>query len=108
MSPIFWKTQMTPMPLSCLVSSSERLGQKEDALPLFLRADQANPNIAVVKQELGNYLVENNQPMEAFPFFLMATRLDPNEPFYHHNLGNFVFLFQEHLTKLNEVKRWVY
>ena len=79
-----------------------KTGQNEDALALFLRADQANPNIAVVKQELGNYLVENNQPMEAFPFFLMATRLDPNEPFYHYNLGNFVFLFEEHLTKLNK------
>ena len=82
-----------------------KTGQNEDALALFLRADQANPNIAVVKQELGNYLVENDQPMEAFPFFLMATRLEPNEPFYHYNLGNFVFLFEERLTKLNKAEK---
>jgi len=82
-----------------------KTGQNEDALALFLRADQANPNISVVKQELGNYLVENNQPLEAFPFFLMATRLEPNEPFYHYNLGNFIFLFEEHLTKVNKSEK---
>jgi len=83
----------------------KKTGQHDDALALFLKADQTDSNIAVIKQELGNYLVESDQPMEAFPFFLMTTRLEPNEPIYHHNLGNFIFLFQERLTNMNEAEK---
>ena len=82
-----------------------KTNQREEAVRLFLKANEINPNIAVIKKELGNYLVENNQAIEAFPLFLMTTRLEPDEPFYHHNLGSFLFYFQEQLTILNEEKK---
>jgi cytochrome c-type biogenesis protein CcmH/NrfG len=35
-----------------------QVGQEEYAVEFFLRADQVNPKLAVVKQQLANYLVE--------------------------------------------------
>ena len=35
-----------------------KTGLHENAISIFLKADQINPNIAVIKQELGNFLVE--------------------------------------------------
>lgn len=82
-----------------------KTGLYENAVALFLQADQINPEIAVVKQELGNFLVEDGKPVEAFPFFLMSTRLAPNEPVYHYNLGNFIFLFDEKLSQMEESEK---
>ena len=79
-----------------------RTDQKEAALELFLKADQINPNIAVVKQFIGNFLVEKGKPLEAFPFLLMTTRLSPTEPIYHFDLGNFIFLFQKELEGIED------
>jgi len=79
-----------------------RTDQKEAALELFLKADQINPNIAVVKQFIGNFLVEKGKPLEAFPFLLMTTRLSPTEPVYHYDLGNFIFLFQNELEGIED------
>lgn len=79
-----------------------RTDQKEAALDLFLKADQINPNIAVVKQFIGNFLVEKGKPLEAFPFLLMTTRLSPAEPVYHFDLGNFIFLFQNELEGIED------
>ena len=55
-------------------------GNSEDAFSKFWKADQLNPNIAVTKQQIGNFFVENGRIIEAFPFFLQATRLEPEEP----------------------------
>ena len=78
-------------------SSFPELTKKKQTLELFLKADQINPNIVVVKQFIGNFLVEKGKPLEAFPFLLMTTRLSPTEPVYHFDLGNFIFLFQNEL-----------
>ena len=43
-----------------------KTGLHESAVSLFLQADQINPNIAVVKQEIGNFLVEDGKVVEAF------------------------------------------
>jgi tetratricopeptide (TPR) repeat protein len=79
-----------------------KIGHHEEAFPLFLKADELDPNLAVVKQEIGNFLVENGQGSDAFPFYLMATRLGAEEPFYHHNLGTFIFEFREKLVDFHD------
>jgi len=76
-----------------------QVGQEEYAVEFFLRADQVNPKLAVVKQQLANYLVEKGRPVDAFPYFIMTLELAPNEAVYHFHLGNFLFLFQSELIQ---------
>ena len=42
-----------------------KVGQNEHALSYFLRADSINPKLAVVKQQIANYLVEKQRPVDA-------------------------------------------
>ena len=82
-----------------------KTGLHENAISIFLKADQINPNIAVIKQELGNFLVEKGKPMEAFPFFLLTTRLEPAKAVYHYNLGNFIFIFHDNLVGIENSEK---
>ncbi len=76
-----------------------KVGQEEHATEFFLEADKINPKLAVVKQQLANYLIEKNRPVDAFPLLVLTIELDPKEAIYHFHLGNFLFLFQEDLIK---------
>ena len=41
----------------------------------------------IVKNQLGNYLAEEGEPIEAANYFIAAIRLAPEEPLYHYQLG---------------------
>ena len=41
------------------------IGRYEEAYKLFLRANKLDPNIAIVKQQIGNYLAEDARYKEA-------------------------------------------
>ena len=75
-----------------------RVGQENHAISFFLKADSINPKIAVVKQQIGNFLVEKNKPLEALPFFTETIKINPSVADYHFHLGNFLVLFQQELT----------
>ncbi|MBT3569886.1 MAG: hypothetical protein HN494_13630, partial [Opitutae bacterium] len=77
-----------------------RMGQPRHATGLFLEADKIDPRLAVVKQNIANYLVEEGRLADALPFLLKAVELESNEPVYHHQLGTFLFLFKEDLLNL--------
>jgi cytochrome c-type biogenesis protein CcmH/NrfG len=79
----------------------KKTGHPEDAFSKFWQADLLNPNIAVTKQQIGNFFVEHGRVIEAFPFFIHATRLEPNEPSYHFDLGNFIYIFEEQLSSVD-------
>lgn len=74
-----------------------KVGQEEYAVELFMQADRINPKLAVVKQQLANYLIEKGKPIDAFPYFILTIELEPQEAVYHFQLGNFLFLFQKEL-----------
>jgi tetratricopeptide (TPR) repeat protein len=76
-----------------------KVGQEQHAVDYFLEADSVNPKLAVVKQQLANYLIEEGRPVDAFPFLIMTIELAPSQPDYHFHLGNFLFLFEEELVK---------
>jgi tetratricopeptide (TPR) repeat protein len=76
------------------------MGQPRHATGLFLEADKIDPRLAVVKQNIANYLVEEGRLADALPFLLKAVELEPKEPVYHHQLGTFLFLFKEDLLSL--------
>ena len=76
----------------------KKVGQSGHAISFFLKADSINPKIAVVKQQIANYLVENERPLDALPFFIAAVEIDSDVPDYHFHLGNFLHLFKDQIT----------
>jgi tetratricopeptide (TPR) repeat protein len=75
----------------------KKVGQEEYAIDYFVKADEINPKLAVVKQQLANYLVENGKPVDAFPYLILTVELAPFTAAYHFNLGNFIYLFEDDL-----------
>lgn len=72
----------------------ERIGQNETARAMFMRANQIDPNIPLVKNQLGNFLAEDGEFYKALSYFLAAVELDPNEPIYHFQIGNLLHEFR--------------
>ncbi|HTX66002.1 MAG TPA: hypothetical protein VMD31_09540 [Opitutaceae bacterium] len=64
-----------------------RVGMRREAAAILLKANQLDANLPLVKNQLGNYLAEQGEPIEAVNYYLAAVRLAPNEPFYHYQLG---------------------
>ncbi len=71
------------------------VGQAKDAFMVFLKVDKIDPNIAVVKQQLGNYFVETGKWQAAYPFFQAAVDLAPKEAIYHFQLGEYLLLYHD-------------
>lgn len=82
-----------------------RVDQPGPATGMFLKADKIDPNIAVIKQQIANYLAEEGRVAEALPYLLRAVELSPQTAVYHHQLGSFLFLFQEELIRLGITNR---
>ncbi|MGF1484496.1 MAG: tetratricopeptide repeat protein [Opitutales bacterium] len=74
-----------------------RVGDSEGAKVLFLRADEINPRLAVVKQQVGNYLFEEGHFVEALPWFLTALELEPEVALYHYQAGETLALAKAEL-----------
>ncbi len=73
----------------------DRAGETGVASRMFLRANQLDPNIPVVKNQLGNYMVEEERPEQALGYFLAAIELEPEEPLYHLQLGNLLAEYRQ-------------
>ena len=63
------------------------IDERRRSTALFLRANQLNPEMALVKNQLGNHLAEDGKPLEAVNYYLAAIRLEPKESLYHYQLG---------------------
>lgn len=57
------------------------------ALPLLLKANSLDPDLPVVKNQIGVILAEQGRPVDAFTYFLAASDLAPREPLYHLQIG---------------------
>jgi tetratricopeptide (TPR) repeat protein len=64
-----------------------RVDVRKEAAAILLRANQLDPDIALVKNQLGNVLAEDGKPLLAAPYYLAAIKLEPDEPLYHYQLG---------------------
>lgn len=71
-----------------------RVGRFDDAVDAFLKADQVDPNIAVVKQQIGTHLAEGGKGKAALPFYLRAVELEPETAIYHFALGQLLNEFR--------------
>ncbi|MFT4902263.1 MAG: tetratricopeptide (TPR) repeat protein [Lentimonas sp.] len=71
-----------------------RMNQPEAAFNAFLKADEIDPQIAVVKQQIGTYLAETGKGKAALTFYLQAIELEPDTAVYHFALGQLLYGFK--------------
>lgn len=71
-----------------------RVDENEQAFIAFLKADELDPEIAVVKQQIGNHLAEQGKGKAALTFYLNAVELEPQTAVYHFALGQLITDFR--------------
>ena len=72
-----------------------RADQTNQAFVAFLKADELDPKIAVVKQQIGTHLAEQGKGAAAFTFYLQAVELEPKVALYHFSLGQLLHEFRD-------------
>ncbi len=82
-----------------------KVGVRKKAVEILLKANQLDPNIPLVKNELGNYLAEEGKPVEALNYFLSAIDLEPGEPLYHYQLGTLLYEARDTFLRTGEWSR---
>lgn len=75
-----------------------RTGNRDQSNAVFLKADQLDPMVPVVKNQLGNYMAEEGKYTEAYGFYMLARDLAPEEPLYHYQLGNILVAFRKYFV----------
>ena len=72
-----------------------KIDRIEDAQLIFLKANSLDPDLAVVKQQLGNYHAEIGNFEEALGYFLIAVELSCNTALYTYQLGELLYQFRD-------------
>jgi len=73
--------------------------QRKLAAAMLLKANQLDPNLPLVKNQLGNYLAEEGRPLDALNYYLAAVKLAPDEPLYHYQIGSLLTEAREDFIK---------
>ena len=90
------------------VAYATLLGQidnRKDSIALLLKANYLDKNLPIVKNQLGNYLAEEGQPVDAMNYYLSAIQLEPKEPLYHYQLGTLLFEARDDFLKTGQWTR---
>lgn len=95
------------LPLLLYGKLLRRVGDRYHAQEIFEQVNALDPQVAVVKQQMGNFFAEENEPALALAYFLAAVDLEPEEPMYHFTLGEFLYTFTEPLVASGTVSRAV-
>lgn len=82
-----------------------KVGLRKQAVAILLKANEMDPNIPLVKNELGNYLAEDGKPLQAINYFLAAIKLQPKEPLYHYQLGTLLYEARDDFLRSGEWTR---
>jgi tetratricopeptide (TPR) repeat protein len=82
-----------------------KVGMRKESAAMLLKANQMDPDIPLVKNQLGNYLAEEGKPLEAAPYYLAAIKLEPNEPLYHYQLGTLLTVARDDFLRSGEWTR---
>jgi tetratricopeptide (TPR) repeat protein len=77
----------------------DKVGMRKEALAILLKAYKLDPEIPLVNNQIGNFLVEGGKPLEAVVYFRNAIRLDPTEPLYHYQLGTLLHVDRDEFLK---------
>jgi tetratricopeptide (TPR) repeat protein len=79
--------------------------QRKLAAAMLLKANSIDPNLPLVKNQLGNYLAEEGRPLDALNYYLAAVRLAPAEPLYHYQIGVLLTEAREEFLKSGDWTR---
>ena len=71
-----------------------RTNQTNQAFTVFLKADELDPTLAVVKQQIGTHLAEQGKGSAALTFYLQAVEIEPQTALYHFSLGRLLHEFR--------------
>lgn len=71
------------------------IGSNKDAQIMFTRANSLDGSIAVVKQQIGNYLAEQGQYAQALALYMTAIELEPETAAYHFGVGQLLYAYRE-------------
>ena len=82
-----------------------KMDMRKEAVALFMKANTIDPNIALVKNEIGNYLAEEDKPLDAVNYYMAAIKLAPNEPLYHYQLGTLLYECRDEFVRSGEWTR---
>ncbi len=78
---------------------------RKEAAAILLEANRLDPDLALVKNQLGNLLAEDGKPLQAAPYFIAAIKLEPKEPLYHYQLGTLLTEARDAFLKAGEWNR---
>ena len=73
--------------------------ENEQAFLAFLKADELDPEIAVVKQQIGNHLAEEGKAKLPSTFICRPWNLEPETAVYHFALGQLIYTFKDEFIK---------
>lgn len=76
-----------------------KVDMRKEAAAMLLKANELDPDIAIVKNQIGNLLAEDGKPLQAAPYFIAAIKLEPNEPVYHYQLGTLLVEVRDEFLK---------
>jgi tetratricopeptide (TPR) repeat protein len=77
----------------------DKVGMRRQSVVILLKANELNPDVPIVKNQLGDYLAEEGNPIEAANYFISAIRLAPKEPLYHYQLGTVLLEGRDNFLK---------
>ena len=72
----------------------QKVGQSERAIDYYLEADQIDPKLAVVKQQIAKSLDQRGSTIGCLSFFDDDSSNSPTEATYHFEIGNYITYFQ--------------
>lgn len=79
-----------------------KLDQRKHAIAMLMKANQLDPNLPLVKNQIGNWLAEEGRPLDALSYFMAAIKLAPEEPLYHYQLGTLLYEGRDEFLKSGE------
>ena len=82
-----------------------KVGLRKQAFAMLVKANDLEPDIPLVKNEMGNYLAEEGKPLEAISYFQSAIKLEPREPLYHYQLGSLLYEARDDFLRSGEWTR---
>jgi tetratricopeptide (TPR) repeat protein len=82
-----------------------KVDMRKEAAAILLKANQLDPDIPLVKNQIGNLLAEDGKPLQAAPYFIAAIKLEPTEPLYHYQLGTLLVEARDTFLKSGEWTR---
>jgi len=82
-----------------------KLDQRKHAIAMLMKANQLDPNLPLVKNQIGNWLAEEGRPLDALAYYTAAIKLAPEEPLYHYQLGTLLYEARDEFLKAGEWKQ---